>query len=155
MVEKNIKPMVRLFSADVPGKTKVYIAIRRIKGISFALSNAICLMLNLNKNDPVGAMDDSTLKKIENVAKDPASVNIPKWMLNRQKDYDTGEDKHLIESDLKLRKEFDIKRLKKIKAYRGVRHMFGLPTRGQKTKSNFRRNKGKATGVKKKINSKQ
>ncbi|MFH1456195.1 MAG: 30S ribosomal protein S13 [archaeon] len=150
MAEKNIKPMIRLFSADVPGKTKVYIAIRKIKGISFSLSNAICLMLNLDKNEPVGAIDDSTIKKIENAAKDPASINIPLWMLNRQKDYDTGEDVHLIESDLKLRKEFDIKRLKKIKAYRGVRHMFGLPTRGQKTKSNFRKNKGKATGVQKK-----
>ncbi|MEK6867257.1 MAG: 30S ribosomal protein S13, partial [Nanoarchaeota archaeon] len=37
--------------------------------------------------------------------------------------------------------------LKKIKAYRGMRHAAGLPTRGQRTRSNFRKNKGKTVGV--------
>jgi len=39
--------------------------------------------------------------------------------------------------------------MKKIKCYRGIRHMFNLPVRGQCTRSNFRKNKGKTTGVKK------
>ncbi|MCX8147635.1 MAG: 30S ribosomal protein S13, partial [Candidatus Woesearchaeota archaeon] len=42
----------------------------------------------------------------------------------------------------------DIKRLKIIKCYRGIRHIEGLPVRGQRTKSNFRKNKGKVMGVK-------
>jgi len=49
---------------------------------------------------------------------------------------------------LKLRKEFDIKRLKKVKSYRGMRHAFGLPVRGQRTRSHFR--KGRSVGVQKK-----
>jgi small subunit ribosomal protein S13 len=40
--------------------------------------------------------------------------------------------------------------MKKMKSYRGVRHIFNLPVRGQRTKSNFRKNKGKVTGVKRK-----
>ena len=41
--------------------------------------------------------------------------------------------------------------MKKVKSYKGVRHSAGLTVRGQKTKSNFRRNKGKLSlGVKKK-----
>ncbi len=150
MAENNIKPMVRLFSADILGKTKTYVALQKVKGVSFSLSSAICSQLNLNKNEPIGALDDTTLQKIISAIKDPISLKIPVWMLNRIKDYETGEDKHLIDADLKLQTEFDIKRLKKIKAYRGVRHMFGLPCRGQRTKSNFRRNKGKVAGVKKK-----
>mgnify|MGYP003994385531 CR=1 FL=1 len=53
--------------------------------------------------------------------------------------------------DLKLRKEFDIKRLKKIKSYKGVRHNYNLPVRGQRTKANFRKNRKKsgAKGAKK------
>jgi small subunit ribosomal protein S13 len=51
---------------------------------------------------------------------------------------------------LELQKEFDIKRLKKIKSYRGFRHMSGLPCRGQRTKSNFRKNRRKGAGIKKK-----
>ena len=70
--------------------------------------------------------------------------------MNRRRDYDTGEDKHLLIGTLQFSKDNDIKRLKKIKALRGMRHQKGLPVRGQRTKSNFRRNKGKVIGVKKK-----
>ena len=47
-------------------------------------------------------------------------------------------------------KSFDIKRLKKIKSYRGIRHAANLPVRGQRTKSHFRSNRRKGTGIKKK-----
>ena len=45
---------------------------------------------------------------------------------------------------------FAIKRLKKIKCYKGFRHTSGLPVRGQRTRSNFRRNRAKGAGIKKK-----
>jgi small subunit ribosomal protein S13 len=48
-----------------------------------------------------------------------------------------------------MKKEFDIKRLRKIKSYRGIRHASKLPVRGQRTRANFRR-KGHAVGVKRK-----
>ena len=53
-------------------------------------------------------------------------------------------------SDLELARDFDIKRLKKIKSYRGIRHVAGLPTKGQRTRANFRKNKKKGAGIKKK-----
>ena len=47
-----------------------------------------------------------------------------------------------------------IRRMKKIKPYKGVRHSIGQPVRGQRTKANFRRNKGKSSaGAKKKVTS--
>ena len=49
-----------------------------------------------------------------------------------------------------LQTEFDIKRLKKIKSYKGYRHMSNLPVRGQRTRSNFRRNRRRGAGIKKK-----
>ena len=75
---------------------------------------------------------------------------IPDFMKNRRRDMDTGETKHLSTNNLDLRKEFDIKRLKKIRSYRGLRHAKGLPVRGQRTKSHFRTRgkKNKAVGVK-------
>ena len=51
---------------------------------------------------------------------------------------------------LELQKEFDIKRLKKIKSYRGLRHSTGQPVRGQRTKSHFRTNRRKSSGINKK-----
>jgi len=44
-----------------------------------------------------------------------------------------------------------ISRLEKIKCYRGIRHMQGAPVRGQRTRSNFRKNKGKVTSVKRSV----
>lgn len=47
-----------------------------------------------------------------------------------------------IEGDLKRQVSGNIKRLKDIKAYRGVRHLRGLPSRGQRTKTNSRTRRG-------------
>jgi small subunit ribosomal protein S13 len=76
-------------------------------------------------------------------------VDIPSFLKNRQKDFTTGKDEHLFGPDLTLKGEFDIKRLRKIKSYKGIRHTNKLPVRGQRTKSHFRKNKKKAGGKKK------
>jgi small subunit ribosomal protein S13 len=75
-------------------------------------------------------------------------------MLNRKKDPEDNLDRHLIGSSLTFTQDNDIKMLKKIKSYKGLRQSLGLPARGQRTKSNFRKNKGKVLGVKRKGGSK-
>ncbi len=69
-------------------------------------------------------------------------------MLNRRKDVETGEDKHIVTTDINFVNDNDIKVMKMIRCYKGIRHSMGLPVRGQKTRSNFRKNKGKVMGVK-------
>jgi len=129
---------------------KVYAGLTKIKGVSWSLSNSICKVLKIDKNKKIGSLTEEEIKEISNFIKNP---KVPGYLVNRRFDFTTGEDKHLSSSDLELQKEFDIKRLKKIKSYRGFRHMAGLPTRGQKTRSNFRPNKKKA-GIKKKAKKK-
>ena len=90
------------------------------------------------------------VSKINDVIKNPAKYNFPEWLLNRRKDYDDGTDKHIVVGDLKFTHSNDLKRLQRIKSYRGLRLAWGLTVRGQRTKSNFRRNKGKGLGVKRK-----
>jgi small subunit ribosomal protein S13 len=141
--------MIRILSEDIEGKTRIYPGLTRIKGISWTLSNAICRILKLEKTRKIGSLTDEELKKITDFIKNP---EVPTYILNRRADLDTGEDKHLVGSDLDLQKEFDIKRLKKIKSYKGYRHMSNLPLRGQRTRSNFRRNRAKGAGIKKKTN---
>ena len=68
--------------------------------------------------------------------------------MNRRKDFETGKDAHYITTDLDMKKEFDVRRLKKIRSYRGLRHALGQPTRGQRTRSHFRK-RGKTVGVQK------
>ena len=73
---------------------------------------------------------------------------VPGWMLNRQRDVITGQDKHLLGTDILLTFREDINNLKKIRAYRGLRHERGLKVRGQRTKSTGRR--GSTVGVSRK-----
>jgi small subunit ribosomal protein S13 len=145
--KENEERMVRVLATDIEGKMTIYSGLAKIKGVSWALSNAICKTLKLNKKRKIGSI---TEKEIEEISKIIKEGKIPKFLLNRQNDFESGEDKHLTGSDLELRKEFDIKRLKKIKSYKGLRHSSNLPMRGQRTKSNFRRNRRKGAGIKKK-----
>jgi small subunit ribosomal protein S13 len=139
--------IIRILSKDIEGKLKVYVGLTEVKGISWGLANAICKTLNIDKNRRIGSLTKEEINKIEEFVKKP---NMPAYLFNRKMDMGTGEDKHLIGSDLELQKEFDIGRLKKIKSYKGFRHMAGLPVRGQRTRSNFRKNKKKGVGIKKK-----
>ena len=140
--------IVRILAKDIEGGMTIYSGLTKIKGISWSMSNAICKILKFDKKRKIGSLTDDELKKITEFVKNP---KIPAHLHNREKDFETGEDKHLAGSDLELRTEFDVKRLKKIKSYRGFRHASGLPMRGQRTKSNFRRNKSKGVGIKKKV----
>jgi small subunit ribosomal protein S13 len=70
-------------------------------------------------------------------------------MRNRPADPETGESGHFLGTDLEMKRDFDIKRLKEMKAYRGARHAAKQPVRGQRTRSHFRK-KSMAAGMKKK-----
>ncbi len=139
--------LVRMLGKDIRGDIKIETALTKINGISWTLSNAICKILELDKKQRIQDFSKEDLGNIENFIKNP---KIPSFLKNRQKDFDDGEDKHISGADLKLRKEFDIKRLKKIKSYKGIRHSANLPVRGQRTKANFRRNKKQSVAAAKK-----
>lgn len=139
--------MIRILATDIEGGMQLYPGLAKIKGVSWGLSNAVCNALKYDKRKKIGSLKETDIKKISEFIKNP---KVPKYLLNRRQDFDSGEDKHLVSSDLELQKDFDLKRLKKIKTYRGFRHMAGLPSRGQRTKSNFRKNRGKSVGIKKK-----
>lgn len=146
--EKNFKHLVRIVNTDLDGNKAIAPALRRIKGVDFMFANMACVLTGVKKDKKTGYLLDGEIKKLDEVIRNPKKYNAPSWTLNRRKDYEEGTDKHILTTDIKFIQDNDIKRLKKIKSYKGMRHAWGLPVRGQKTKSNFRRNKGKVTGVK-------
>ena len=144
------KHIIRIANTDLDGNKQILYAMKKIKGVDVMFANAALSIAGIKKTEKAGNLTDEDAEKIDAVLKDPLNNNIPTWMLNRRKDTDTGDDLHLMLGDLIFTLDNDLKKLKKIKSYRGLRHQWGLPVRGQKTKSNFRRNKGKGLGVKKK-----
>ncbi len=145
--EPELKYLVRVADTDLNGKMPVVYALARIKGVGYMFANAVCRAVSVDGTKRIGALADEEIKKLDNAIRNPQETGLPRWMLNRRFDPETGQDKHLLTSDLQFAIENDIKFMKKTKTYKGVRHMLGQPVRGQRTRSNFRVNKGKVMGV--------
>ncbi|HIH11586.1 TPA: 30S ribosomal protein S13 [Candidatus Woesearchaeota archaeon] len=146
----NFKHIVRIANVDLPGAKNTGFALTGIKGVGLNLAHAVCNVAEIAVSHKLGELSERDVEKLNQVLSDPAKFKIPVWMFNRRKDYDSGENKHLLTGTLNFTQDNDLKRLKKIKSYRGIRHIHGQPVRGQRTRSNFRKNKGKVVGVTKK-----
>jgi len=140
--------ILRITDTDVEGTLKASYALKKIKGISLNLANAILKKAKIDPDTKAGFLTEADVERIEEIIKEPAKHGIPIWLLNRRRDLETGKDMHLISADLVLRSKMDIDQMKEIKSWRGYRHAYGLKVRGQRTKTTGR--SGKALGVKKK-----
>jgi small subunit ribosomal protein S13 len=143
--EMPVGRIIRILQTDIPGNNNIYTGLTKIKGVSWSISNAVCLLLKFDKNRKMETISKEEIQKIEETLK---THNFPKFLLNRRNDFSTGEDKHLFGQALDLERELDIKRLKKIRSFRGLRHAMGQPTRGQSTKAHFRSNRKRGVGMK-------
>jgi len=142
------KYIVRIADTDLDGNRPVIYAIQGIKGIGYRVAEGIVKRMGVNPREKIGNLSDEDIEKIRKVIEDDIENILPPWMMNHRKDFYTGEDAHILSTDLDLQKQDDINRLKRIKCYRGIRHEKGLPVRGQRTRSNGRR--GLAVGVSRK-----
>jgi small subunit ribosomal protein S13 len=95
----------------------------------------------------IGSLDEATVANLEKLVLSYVEY-APSWAVNRQLDYETGADMHLLGNDLDIIQGDDINRMQMARSYRGVRHSTHHKVRGQKTKSNGR--KGLGLGVKRK-----
>ena len=109
--QENVGVLVRIMGKDISGEKKIYTGLTKIKGISWAISSAICYKLNLDKNENILSLSKDDLIRIEELLKGDA---IPKHLKNRRNDLEDGQDKHITGVNLDMKKEFDIKRLRKI-----------------------------------------
>ncbi|MFA5173852.1 MAG: 30S ribosomal protein S13 [Candidatus Pacearchaeota archaeon] len=145
--KKNYFSIVRILQTDIPGNKQLLVGLTYIKGVSWSISNAVCKIINIDAKKKISELSKEEIEKISEFLKNPT---LPNFLKNRKRDFDTGKDFHLIGTELDMKKEFDVRRLKKIRSYRGLRHALGLPTRGQSTRSHFREKGkgGKSVGVK-------
>ncbi|MCS7123657.1 MAG: 30S ribosomal protein S13 [Candidatus Aenigmarchaeota archaeon] len=141
-VEKNV---VRICNTDLNGEKNVLYGLADIKGVGYTLSKCVCEVLGLDYSLKLKDLSEEQIEKIEEVIKNPLKFGIPSFLLNRRRDYYSGKNMHLIGTDLEITVKMDIEREKSLKTWRGYRHMYGQPVRGQRTRSHFRR--GLAVGV--------
>lgn len=112
--------MPRLLGIDIPGKKKVEYALRYIYGVGLARAQDIVAKAGI---DPAKRADDLTDEELRRI------------LQILQSDY-------RVEGDLHREVQQNIRRLIAINCYRGMRHVRGLPVRGQRTSTNARTRKG-------------
>ena len=112
--------MVRIAGVNIPDNKKIPFSLAYIYGVGRPLALRILTEANISKDKR---------------AKDLTTQEVVKLR-------DAIEKKYKVEGDLRREIMMNVKRLKDIKSYRGARHMRGLPTRGQRTKTNSRTRRG-------------
>lgn len=132
---EEMRKIVRLLSTDIDGNLSVVRALRKVKGISFMYSKAVCTSSGIDMNRKLGTLSIDEVKKLEKYVRQP---EMPVWMMNRRRDMETGNNIHIIGGEIDLKKREDINTMKRIRSYKGIRHELGQPVRGQRTRSSFR-----------------
>ena len=112
--------MARIAGINIPNEKRIEAALPYIYGVGLTLSKKIL--------------------KETGVSPDKRAKDLTEQELNKLREY---IEKHFkVEGQLRQQIMMNIKRLKEISAYRGIRHIRGLPTRGQRTKTNSRTRRG-------------
>jgi len=147
--EGGFRYIVRVAGTDLDGRKKLAYGLSGIKGIGYTTAYVLLKRIGIDPEKRTGFLTEEEVEKIERaMAQISGEKILPAWMLNRRKDIETGEDMHLIGSELIFKVKQDIEREKKIKSWKGIRHSLGLKVRGQRTHTTGRL--GVTVGVSKK-----
>ena len=144
---EEIKHIVRIMNTDLDGHRPVHMALTGIKGIGRRNAWLLVQKAEVEPTEILGLLPDETISKLRDVV-ELAQDQIPVWMRNRRKDLLTGEDKHVMGTDLMLTRREEVDIMRKTRSYIGIRHERGLRVRGQRTRSTGR--KGATVGVSRK-----
>jgi small subunit ribosomal protein S13 len=129
--------MARLSGIDIPNEKRIEASLCYLYGVGLSLSKKILAESGVSPDVRTKDLSEADMAKIQNAIN---KLQIP------------------VEGELRRVVNQNIRRLQEIFSYRGMRHKFGLPVRGQRTRTNARTRKGKKKtvgGVKKKVAAKK
>jgi small subunit ribosomal protein S13 len=112
--------MARIAGVDLPREKRAVIGLTYIYGIGKPSSQALLAKAGISEDTRIKDLTEDEVSKLRSII----------------------EEEYLVEGDLRREIAMNIKRLKEIGCFRGIRHRKGLPVRGQKTKTNARTRKG-------------
>ncbi|MEM2839326.1 MAG: 30S ribosomal protein S13 [Thermoplasmata archaeon] len=133
----NFKFIVRMVNTDINGELSVLLGLTKIRGIGLRAAQTITKLTGIPPNTMIGSLEDAQIAKLEETVTGLVEL-VPGWMVNRQHDWESGDDMHLVGVDVDVFRRDDINRMKMIRCYKGIRHERGQKVRGQRTKSNGR-----------------
>lgn len=116
--------MARIAGVTIPADKQVWIALTSVYGIGRTTSKAILAEAKIEPTTRVKDLTEADEQKLNDIISN-----------------------YTVEGDLKRLVTNNIKRIKDINSYKGLRHKAGLPVNGQRTRTNARTRKGKAIAV--------
>ena len=150
--EKKVQSIIRIAGRDIDGSLPIYRALFKIKGIGLNMANALTYSIGKKLSIPasakLGELSEKQIESIEEIIKKPAEYSVPRYMLNKRKNFDTGADVHYVGNDLTFSIRQDVNREVNLRTWKGYRHQYGQKVRGQHTRSTGRT--GATMGVVKK-----
>jgi small subunit ribosomal protein S13 len=135
--DEDIRYFVRVGKTDLDGTESVETALLEMDGVGRRVAKAVASEAGVSPRETLGKLGDDEVEAVKEAIRGFGDVG-PSWMVNREKDRYTGDDLHIVGSDLEITREEDINRMQKISSYKGVRHRKGKKVRGQRTKSTGR-----------------
>lgn len=135
--DENFRYIVRLINTDIDGGKNIVIAISGVKGLGIRSAEIIARLAGIPRSTKIGDLPESKTDELEKLINE-YSEKVPHWMVNRQSDWSTGADLHLVGVDVDLNRRDDVNLMKMIRCYKGIRHEQGQKVRGQRTRSNGR-----------------
>ncbi|XP_064236052.1 small ribosomal subunit protein uS13-like [Aotus nancymaae] len=142
VIPEKFQHILRVLNTNIDGRRKIAFAITAIKGVGRRYAHVVLRKADIDLTKRAGELTEDEVERVITIMQNPRQYKIPDWFLNRQKDVKDGKYSQVLANGL------DNKRLKKIRARRGLRHFWGLCVRGQHTKTTGRR--GRTVGVSKK-----
>jgi small subunit ribosomal protein S13 len=146
-LSQEFRHLVRIRGKDLDGRKKLLSALADVRGVGLNFAHVIISSQGLDPKARLGTLGESQVKDIERALQDSSSLKIPQWALNRKRDPESGETRHLVSSDLDFANKNDLERERTVQSWRGIRHSLGLKVRGQRTRTTGR--KGRTVGVRK------
>lgn len=144
--------ILRILGKDVEGHYTIAEALRLVKGVGANLAanlvGPISAKLGVPPSELIGNLSEAQTGELELMVKFPQKHGVKKFLLNRQQDFDSGEDKHLLMADLTFAVRQDATRERDSRSYKGWRMSIGQKVRGQHSRTTGRT--GMTMGVLKK-----
>ena len=129
--------ILRMADTDMDGLKTLATALTSVKGVGARTAVQICKNTGFSPFSLAGHLSIEEQETLR-IAIEGYAETVPLWMLNRQRDLETGDELHLTGQQVSLTLKDDIDRLRTMKCYRGVRHASGNKVRGQRGRSNGR-----------------
>merc|ERR1712061_850577 len=142
---EDFQHILRVQNTNIDGNIKVTHALTSIRGMGRRFTDLVLKKAEIDRSKRAGQLSEAEMEQIQTVMANPKNFKIPTWFLNRQRDWKDGKDGQMTSNNLDNKLREDIERMKKIRLHRGIRHWWGLPVKGQKTKTSGRH--GRTVGV--------